>query len=246
MPANANIAKLGATPIYSNLSPKIFSDSDSGAIDLGTLPEIGTINATISLSFSLERLYGTQALISKDVDGSGKGEFTVWVKDGVLMVSVADGSETRTLKVPNLILDDGQTYHLAVSTGKDGLMIWLDGQLAAAEPDIKVGLKGNDESLVIGGTRAWTSADSDAHSLVDGTIGDVMVFNKQLDNWQIVKLAGAVDPGMGNAADMALDMAKLAPAFEQLHHGSDTFKAILSLCQAQIIHIFSCISGEGQ
>ncbi|WP_341271344.1 LamG-like jellyroll fold domain-containing protein, partial [Pseudaestuariivita atlantica] len=155
------------------------------------------------------------------------GEFTVWIDDGKLVVAIADGNVTHHLTVPRLILDDAQTYHLAVSTGPDGLEVWLDGQLVAADPEITVGLRLNDESLLIGATRAWTSADRDPHSVTEGTIGDVRIYDRQLDERHIVTLAGAADPDMGAAASTEMQMADLAPVFEQLDSATDTLLTIL-------------------
>lgn len=228
MAAKSKSAKLASGAAYSKLRDMTFSGEGDTAFDAGKLGKMAARSTTVSLSFELDKVYGTQALISKDARDNGKGEFTVWVKDGALVVTLEDGAHSHYLKVPELILDDGQPYHLAVSMGRDGLMIWLDGTLVAAEPEAKTGLQANDESLVIGGTRAWTDPDRDAHSLIDGTISDVMIFDRQLGRDKILKLARAADRDIGKAATMASDMAELAPLLLQLHHASETLTGILA------------------
>ena len=131
--------------------------------------------------------------------------------------------------MPDLVLNAHQNYHFALSFGPTGLQVWLDGQLVAAEPEFRQGLAVNDHALVIGGSRAWRSSDNDpAHSLLKGEIGDVMIFDKPLNTANKVKLAGAVDPTLGDSAAMAAAVANLAPLLTQVHHASDTLKAILA------------------
>ena len=168
------------------------------------------------------------ALVSKDGKGASAGDFTVWVKDGTLVVTQSDGKETEYLKVPDLVLSAQTDYHLAVSFGADGVMVWLDGALVAAEPEFKQGLATNDNALVIGGSRAWhDSQTSDAHSLFKGTISDVRIFDEQLDEAEQLALSEASVAGSTMEAHMAGAMEDLAPVFTQLHGASDTFLDIL-------------------
>ncbi|MEL6619456.1 MAG: LamG-like jellyroll fold domain-containing protein [Pseudomonadota bacterium] len=227
MPTAANIGNLDQHLVYADDNTYNLNGNNGDAIDVGHHAGLSLPNGTISLTFSLDKLYGTMALISKDLEGNGAGQFTVWVKDGQLIMNMEDGTGYEWLKVPMLILDDGQDYALSVSFGDDGLMVWLDGKLVAAEPEFKQGIDANDASLVIGGTRAWRDADEDAHSEMDGTIGNVMIFDTQLSTDDVVKVTGAVDPMLGHLAAHHAQMADLAPAFTQLHGASDTFLEIL-------------------
>ncbi|WP_303645112.1 LamG-like jellyroll fold domain-containing protein, partial [Tropicimonas marinistellae] len=184
---------------------------------------------TISLSFSLDTLYGDMALISKDLSDKSAGEFTVWIKDGTIVVVMEEEDGYEYLKVPDVVLSAGETYHFALTFGKDGIEIWLNGELAASEPEFKLGIARNDAPLVVGGSRAWRSDKTDeAHSLFNGTIGDVQIYNRQLGEGDIAALAADASARLGMSATMANTMADLMPAFEQMHHGSDTLKEIAS------------------
>ena len=205
-----------------------FDGQEGSYLDLGRVKAMEVPNVTVALSFSMDKLFGNMALISKDSDGNGLGGgFTVMVYDGTLVVHQESATDDAWLKVPELILQADTTYHLAVSFGDKGIQVWVNGQLAAADPTFKQGLEHNDNSLVIGGTRSWRASQSDdAHSLAQGTIGDVAIFDSQLGAQDVASLAGVTDAGMETAAIAALDFADLAPAFVQMHHASDTFKAI--------------------
>lgn len=215
-------------PVFSRLKTREHTGSQDDILSITHTNKLALDAATVSLSFTLDRLPGEMALISKDGSGAGDGDFTLWVKDGTLVVTQSGGGETEYLKAPDLVLSAEQTYHISVSFGEDGLMIWLDGALVAAEPEFKQGLAGNSNSLVVGGSRAWRSdQQDDAHSLFKGSIGDVRVFDRQLGEKAQIALAEDAVPGTALDAKMDAMMADLAPAFGQLHGASDTFLEIL-------------------
>ncbi|MHA3978759.1 LamG-like jellyroll fold domain-containing protein [Halovulum sp. GXIMD14794] len=215
------------SPVLERLADRHYSGMPGDYRDFGHKGALELNRGTVSLNFKADVLYGDMALISKDLSGQGAGQFTVWIKDGTLLVTQESGSGTEYLKVPELVLAADTTYHLAMSFGKKGLEVWLNGQLVASEPEFKQGIGGNDAPLVVGATRAWRSEPTDeAHSLFRGTIGDVQVYNRQLGQDDMAALAAEADPALGMAAAMAHDMADLLPAFEQMHHGSDTLREL--------------------
>ncbi|MEP5004429.1 MAG: LamG-like jellyroll fold domain-containing protein, partial [Paracoccaceae bacterium] len=180
------------------------------------------------MSFALGQLFGEFALVSKDGRDNSDGDFSVWIKNGVLSVSFQDGAETEWLSIPQ-VLEEGSTYQFAMSFGEDGLQLWLNGELVAAEPDFTTGLDSNSQSLVVGGSRAWRSDQTDeAHSLFEGEIGHVRLYDQALDGADMILLAGDVDPALGMQAAHHAGMADLMPLFEQLHHGSETLTEILA------------------
>jgi Ca2+-binding RTX toxin-like protein len=212
------------TPVFAKNGKYTFDGSAESLIDIGHKAILGARNLTVSMSFNLPSLPGNMALVSKDLDHESSGGFTVWLNDGQIIVTMAGPDGDIWMKVPNLVLAAGEDYHFAVSFGKDGLMVWLDGALVAAEPEFKAGLEDNKYNLVVGGSRAWRDeVEDDAHSLLKGTVGEIMVFDSQLSGADIAKLAQFSDPAIGAQAQMALQMADLMPVFAQLHHASDTF-----------------------
>ena len=107
-----------------------------------------------------------------------------------MCVSRATG-KSEYLKVPDFEVQAGTSYHLAISFGEDGLNLYLNGRLAASEPDFKQGMAANERALVVGASGAWRSDDSHtAGAQFDGTISDVMVFGAQLDKVEMASFGG--------------------------------------------------------
>ena len=220
---------LNIDPVYSYMGTKTYTGSTGDYKNVSHKGALAVSNGTISMGFTLDTRRGDAALVSKDLNGGNEGDFTVWIRDGELIVEFQGKSSSEYLTAAEVVLDTHTAYHLALSFGKDGLQVFLNGDLVAAEPLFTDGLKQNDNSLIIGGTRAWASSNGDsAHSLFRGTISDVMLFDKQLDSDDMIALTKAYDSDLGKAATMANNMAELSPLFEQVHHGSDTLKEILA------------------
>lgn len=221
---------IAATSVYSATGPHTLTGTVDDVVEVAHSSTLAVAGGTISLAFSMDRLTGDMALISKDSAGRELGGgFTVWLREGALVVTQESATETETLRVPDLVLSQYTTYHLSMSFGDDGLQIWLNGALVAAEPEFKQGLDLNNNPMLIGGTRSMRSNDSeDPHSLFKGTVSDVMVFDEQLSGADMRALASDIDPMLVMQANMAEMMGDLAPLFEQLHHGSDELKDILS------------------
>lgn len=220
---------LSTDPLFAVWGTQDFTGSSGDYREVAHKGKFDIKSGTLSLGFSMDKRQGDMALISKDLSGDSKGEFTVWVKEGQLAVEWETDGGSTWLKVPDLLLDTYTQYHLAVGFGASGLTIYLNGALVAADGDFTVGLNGNSNAFVIGGTRAGTSEPGDAAKyLFDGKITDVMLFGKSLDSAQIGKLTEAIDPEIGADAVMMARMADLAPILEQMHQASDNLKEILS------------------
>lgn len=229
MATTKNGADVSRAPIIDLPRNQELTGHVSDVIDLGHRNAFELSSGTIALSFSIDRLPGDQALISKDGDGKHPGQFTVKVDDGTIIVTQDEAGDHEWLRVPDVVLEPYTTYHLAFSFGDKGIEIWLNGVLVAAEPEFKQGIELNDKSLLIGGSRAWRSDDNDTpHSLFKGEVGAINLFDAQLGGADMIALTAAVDPMLAMPAQMAATMGDLAPVFEQLHHGSDTLKDILS------------------
>ena len=218
----------GLDPVFSHARTETYGGMDASYTEIGHRNALELRNATVALSFTPEWMAGEQALISKDGGGNLQGDMTVWMRNGTLVVTMEDGDGNRKwMEVPNVVLSQGQEYHLAVSFGADGIMVWLDGMLVAAEPDFEIGLATNTRDLLIGATRSWRDdPDAEPHNHFEGEIGDVHIFAGQLDADKIAALAGAANPMLGMHAEMHNVMEDLAPAFMQMHGASETFTKI--------------------
>ena len=229
MSMSVPLAPLAVSPVFSISGRHAFSGSDGDYMDVGHHASLVLPAGSVSLSFSVSDLSGEKAIFSKDGSGKGAGHLTAWVKDGTLVVTQETGNKTEWLKVPDLVLTANQTYQLGVTFGGSGLEVWLDGALVAAEPEFKQGIAPNTRALVIGGSRAWRDSDSkDAHSLFEGEIGDIKIFNRQLGESDMLALAADIAPGLAQPAAMAAALEDLLPTLGDMHHGSDTLKEILS------------------
>lgn len=219
---------MALSPVYSRIKTATFQGGSDDYLEVNHRSGLKLAKGTISLGFTTESTRGTYAIISKDARHNNEGEFTVWVRDGELRVTFEQDGKSETVRAEEILIEPDETYHIAVTFGDNGLTLWVNGDLAATETDYTDGIDGNSANLVIGGTRAWTEADKEPHSLFRGEISHVQVFDRQLNEGQIMGLATDVSPVIDDAARMADMMDKLMPTFAQAHHASLTFKAILA------------------
>ncbi len=186
-----------------------FSGERSDYLEIQHSDTLALANGTFALTFNADTVNGTQALLSKDGNGYGDGgHMSVYIQDGWLKVRLQSENQSKYAQVRDARIEEGEDYHLSVSFGDDGLKIYVNGELKAAEPTFKTGMEDNDLSLIVGAA-SWyrTETRDNINSNFDGTITDVMVFGEQLAPEQMAKLAepvtgpAAADPGMGTDAD---------------------------------------------
>ena len=218
----------GMTPVFAIAGATEFSGEKGDYLDAGNAEALSLEAGTIAMTFNADHVWGQQALFSKDGSGyDDGGHLTVWLKDGRIIVRQQSDDSTEYLKVPDLTIEKDTDYHFAVSFGEDGLNVYVNGQLWAAEPEMKQGMDMNERSFLVGASGAWRSSDSQtAHQQFNGTISNVMVFDEQVGGEAMAALAGEVDPAFEADALDALAQDDLMPAFQQLHHGSDEAKAL--------------------
>ena len=182
-----------------------FSGERGSYLEIAHSPALAMANGTIAMAFVMDAVNGSRTLFSKDAHGNGEGgHITAYVSNGTIKVRLQSESAEKWAVVRDHQINEGEAHHVSFSFGEDGLKVYLDGALVAAEPTFKAGLEDNAESLIIGGN-GWSRSETcdHIHSLFDGTISDVMIFNQQLAPEQMAKLAepvtgpAPVDPGMG-------------------------------------------------
>lgn len=209
--------------IYYDPETTRYGGSDGHYDEIEPTEDLALDTGTIALTFELDRAPGEYALISMDSYGYGAGEFTLWVKDGMLQLSMDTATGAEWLTIPNLEVTAGEVHQIAFTFGERGLELWYDGVLVEVETDFTTGIELNTDTLVIGGSRSWYSeADAEPHSLFQGEIGNVAVFGEQLGEAEMLAMLQDANPDLGGEAMMNAMMADLIPVFGQLHHGSDT------------------------
>ncbi|MEO0850419.1 MAG: LamG-like jellyroll fold domain-containing protein, partial [Pseudomonadota bacterium] len=218
----------GKLPVFGIAGDRVFDGDPDSALDAGHSAALAVANGTIALTFNADDVFGRQTLFSKDGrDFDNGGHLTVWIENGQLKIRQQSDSESEHLTVPNVLINAGEDHHLAVSFGDDGLKIFLDGALVAAEPEFKQGLELNERSLLIGGSGTHRSDDGqDPRDVFEGTISDVAVYAEQLEGLDVTQLAGEVNALFEEDALYDIATEDLLPAFAQLHHGSDTARAL--------------------
>ncbi|WP_415717692.1 LamG-like jellyroll fold domain-containing protein [Roseibium sp.] len=216
------------TPVFTVAGETELSGEHGDYLEVGNPESLNLTDGTIALTFNADKVTGGQALFSKDGSGyDDGGHISAYLCDNKLYIRQQSDSKSEYLKVQNVEIAANTTYHLAVSFGDDGLMVYLNGALVAAEPEFKQGLDMNERSFVVGASGAWRRDDAHtASQQFDGTISDVMVFDEQIAGEDMAALAGEVDPAFQTSALEALAQDDLMPAFQQLHHGSDEAKAL--------------------
>ncbi|WP_269583251.1 LamG-like jellyroll fold domain-containing protein [Roseibium sp. Sym1] len=218
----------GMTPVFAIAGDTEFSGERGDYLDAGNPDSLNLAAGTVALTFNADHVWGSQALFSKDGSGyDDGGHLTVWIDNGRLVIRQQDEDSTEYLKVPDLHLSANTDYHLAVTFGEDGLQVYVNGQLLAAEPEFKQGIDMNERSLLVGASGAWRKDDAHtAHQQFKGSISDVMVFDEQLAGEDMAALAGEVDPAFEDAALAALAQDALMPAFQQVDQASAELKAL--------------------
>ena len=228
LPSNFGVVN-GQSPVFGVPGDQQFLGRPFDYLDIAHTPTLALSNATFSFSFTANEVFGLNGLFSKDGQGlDNGGHLFAYIEDGQIHIRQQSDTGSRHATVPNTLVSVGQEYHLAISLGDDGLRVYLDGTLVAAEPTFKQGLELNTRSLVIGASGHQRSDDSKApaHNF-DGTISDFAVYDTALSIDDVAALSGQADPSFGVAAQYALDAEELAPAFAQMHHGSDTLLTII-------------------
>lgn len=64
-------------PVVTRTGAKTLSGESGDYVDIGHANKLKLANATFALTFSLDQVWGTQALISKDGAGQSNAGFTV-------------------------------------------------------------------------------------------------------------------------------------------------------------------------
>ena len=220
----------GLTPVFAVAGPTVLSGEKGDAVQVDHDPSLALANGTIALTFIADDISGRSGLFSKDGRGyEDGGHLTAWLKNGQIVVRQQSDERSETLTVKDAGIAAGETHHLAVSFGEDGLKVYLDGILVAAEPEFKQGIDANQRDLLIGASGSHRNSDDDsARDFFDGTIETVTVFDSQLPPVDVAALAGTAGVALPAAAEAGSFAEEMMPAFSQLHHGSDTAKQLAS------------------
>jgi Ca2+-binding RTX toxin-like protein len=208
--ANRNLDPgMPAAPPVFEVRQQIAVDGNSGFLDLRHRPAFDIAQGTIAFSFTVRDADGgrTQALFSKDAAGNGAGQMTAFVAgDGALRVLVQDGSGDHWISAgAGFHVQDGQSYEFAMSFGRGGVSLWIDGEKLALDTGVTAGWGTNTEGLVIGGagwgrTPSWPTAVWDK---LDGSIRDFEIYDRVLDRGEIGGLAGLTGTSTGSVAPPA-------------------------------------------
>lgn len=140
---------------------------------------------------SATALAGAHFWVSKDADGTGANQLTVYaLSDGTLRARFQDGGAlTVQLDSHPGVIEAGVEYHVVVMW--DELAVWLvlDGRVLTWSMAHQGGLTGNTDPWQFGRT-FWNSTDSDV------TIDEVALFDRRL-TWPEIDLLSEYVRGIG-------------------------------------------------
>ncbi len=171
----------------------ILVDGGTGYRDLGAPTALKDHDGTFAMRFTADTPDdgSYQVLFSKDGKYNHAGDLSVYLHDGELWATMKDGTGATWLQVPDVLINAGQTYDLALSFGKGGLEIYLNGEKVAVDDAFTTGMEANTRGLVVGGgTWGRTSTDPKAvWNAFDGKIEGFTHYNRALNAFEIRGLA---------------------------------------------------------
>ena len=185
-------------------------DAGAGQLEAGRPAALRDTDGTFALRFTADTPDdgSYQVLFSKDGSSNVAGDLSVYLHDGQLTVTMQDGTDATWLTVGDYRIEAGQSYDLAVSFGRGGLEVFLNGKKVAVDDAWTTGLDGNGRALVIGaGTWGRNASDPDATwNHFDGTIEGFTFYDRALTAFEIAGLAHSApldlpQPGAPEIAD---------------------------------------------
>ena len=184
-------------------------DGSTGHKDLGNTPALRDRDGTFAMRFTADSPDdgSYQVLFSKDGDSNKAGDLSVFIHDGEIFAAMQDGTNTTWLKVPDVRVQAGQTYDLALSFGRAGLDIYLNGEKVAVNDEFRTGMQDNSRGLVVGaGTWGRSTANPTAiWNHFDGTIEGFTYYGRALNAFDIRGLAqnAPLEPTQPGAPEVA-------------------------------------------
>lgn len=193
------------------------ADGSTGHFDAGRPAALRQAQGTFSMRFTADTPDDGrhQVLFSKDGASNAQGDISVYLHDGRLFAKMEDGRNATWLEVEDHAIEAGVTYDLAVSYGRSGLEIWLNGDKVAVDDGFLTGLTNNVRGLVVGGgTWGRDAANPNAvWNQFDGKIEEFRFYDRQLSRFEIDGLArgpALAEPQPGAAAEIGALPAVLA------------------------------------
>jgi len=177
-------------------------DGGTGEAEVGHRGSLKQTDGAITFSFASNDPEGYHALFSKDGASNKMGDVTAYIADGRLIVQVQDGAEQYWIDAGDHRIEAGRTYDFALSFGKDGLQLYLNGDKVGSDYDITIGLDQNKRALLVGAA-GWGRDSSNPHAAwnqFDGTISEFTLYDRALDRFEVAALAkqgplGGVETG---------------------------------------------------
>ncbi|MEM7742698.1 MAG: LamG-like jellyroll fold domain-containing protein [Pseudomonadota bacterium] len=198
----ADLVSYGDTVVTDLPELGLVLEDDGGSYNgdiYGTIahtPSMQQETGTIAFSFTADAPGGRdQALLSKDHSGHKTGgHFTAWVgTDGYLRVRFQDDTDiSRYLKYRDEQIVAGETYDIAFSFDDNTLALFVNGEMVDAEDGFPGGMLGNTEEILVGASaRRRDGLEDRAEWYFEGSITDIMMFDRSLTDVEAVLLEAA-------------------------------------------------------
>ena len=114
------------------------------------------------------------------------------------MLRFQSETESRYLSADGVPIEAGEEYDFVFNFGEEGAHLYLNGEKVDNEPNFKVGLSDNTESLVVG-ANTWARTDSNPDwraDHFDGRIDDFTIYDHALSPEEVAGIGeSAGSPG---------------------------------------------------
>jgi Ca2+-binding RTX toxin-like protein len=181
---------VSATPVLATEGDLIFDADARSAMLFDHTQDLNLKNGTVAFKFQIDEMRDWQNLFSKDARNmDDPGHISVYVeRNGTLTVRYQDGEDSHYLSVDNIV-KEGVEYEFALTFGKNGAEVYVNGAKVAYDPDVKVNWTQNDEVIVVGasGARIEPGTTKGVDSYLDGTISDFAIYAKQIPGDRVFK-----------------------------------------------------------
>ncbi|MDX1541145.1 MAG: GDSL-type esterase/lipase family protein [Geminicoccaceae bacterium] len=168
------------------VAPTIDLVAGTGAAEVALERPAGSIEIVVTP----ERIGGEQVLFARNAPGSRAGDIEARLDDGVVRVSMQDGTGTFRVSsaASGVEAAAGEALHVVFTFGAAGMRLFVNGALVD-QNDFTGGLTGNGMPLSIG-------AASEGGDRLAGTVDEFAVYDRALGRGEVLALFEAGERGV--------------------------------------------------
>ena len=180
--------EIGATIIYS-MPDQVEVFGSSGVVSIPPSEDLQVSEGTVVVTFKPSTVDARLGVFSKDANGFVGGDhMRARIEDGVLKVKI-ENTDGISVTAVSERLSAGESYHLAVTFGADGIEVYLDGKLLHSDGQMHHTWLDNTQYLHLGADgSSKPSGSAEFSHPFQGTISDILIFENRLSDAQVRQL----------------------------------------------------------